>query len=166
MRALTASVWLWAGLALGGCMGPQASHGGSTAEPLAGTAWVLAELNGQPPVAAPAVAPTLTFAADEPRASGNGGCNQFGGPYTQNGASLRFGPLVSTRRACADEAANRQETAFLQALQSTTRFSVSGDQLVLYAGDQPVARLRRSGGQAPRLPAISRESAQADFVKL
>jgi heat shock protein HslJ len=140
-------VWAGAALALGACMGPQAVGGGGAAEPLAGTAWVLAELNGQPPVAAPSDrTPTLTFAADEPRASGNGGCNQFSGPYTQNGASLRFGPLVSTRRACVDEAANRQETAYLRALESTTRFAITNDHLVLYAGDQPVVRLRRSGG--------------------
>lgn len=140
-------VWVGAALALGACMGPRAAGGGGAAEPLAGTAWVLAELNGQPPATAPSDrTPTLAFAADEPRASGNGGCNQFSGPYTQNGASLRLGPLVSTRRACVDEAANRQETAYLRALESTTRFVVSGDLLVLYAADQPVVRLRRSGG--------------------
>lgn len=144
MRSL---VWMGAALALAACMAPQAPGGGGAAEPLAGTSWVLAELNGQPPVAAPDDrTPTLSFGADDLRAGGNGGCNQFSGPYTQNGVSLRFGPLVSTRRACVDEAANRQETAYLRALESTTRFSVSGDQLVLYAADQVVARLRRSGG--------------------
>jgi heat shock protein HslJ len=57
-----------------------------------------------------------------------------------------LGPLASTRRACADEAANRQETKFLRALESTTRSTTSADVLVLYAGDEPVARLGRSGG--------------------
>ncbi|HEU0300538.1 MAG TPA: hypothetical protein VFR37_13805, partial [Longimicrobium sp.] len=63
MRSL---VWMGAALALGACMGPQASGESDAAEPLAGTSWVLAELNGQPPVAAPAVTPTLAFAAGEP----------------------------------------------------------------------------------------------------
>jgi heat shock protein HslJ len=101
----------------------------------------------RPPVAAPNDGvPTLSFAAAEPRASGNGGCNQFGGPYTQNGGLLRFGPLASTRRACVNPAANAQETAYLRALESTTRFAVHDGLLVLYAENQVVARLRRSGG--------------------
>jgi heat shock protein HslJ len=138
-------VWLGAALVLAACMGPpRAGPGG--AEPLGGTAWQLAELNEQPAVVGTGDAvPTLLFAADGARASGSGGCNQFNGPYSQNGALLSFGPLASTRRACVDEAANRQETAYLRALESTTRFSATAEQLVLYAGDQAVARLVRSG---------------------
>lgn len=149
MRSLAVRPRLWpaALLALAACIvGPSAGPGGE-AERLEGTAWRLEELNGRPPVEVPGGgAPTLTFAADEPRASGNGGCNQFGGPYTRARAALRFGALASTRRACVDEAATRQETAYLQALQSITRYAVYDDLLVLYAGDQVVARLRRSGG--------------------
>lgn len=134
------------GLSLAGCMGARLTGGGAGA--LAGTAWTLVEVNGEAAsISGPGdSAPTLTFAADGSRASGNGGCNQFGGPYTQSGPELRFGPLVSTRRACADEAGNRQETAYLRALESTTRATAAGDLLVLYAGDAVVARLRRSDG--------------------
>jgi heat shock protein HslJ len=132
-------------LALAACMGPRVAGAGGEGEPLAGTRWTLAELNGQAPVPGlGAATPTLEFAAGEARASGNGGCNQFSGPYTQDGAALRFGPLVSTRRACADEAANRQETAYLRALESTTRFTATAEMLVLYAGDQAVAQLSRT----------------------
>jgi heat shock protein HslJ len=115
-------------------------------EPLEGTAWRLSELNGQPAVEVGGAAPTLFFAAGEPRASGNGGCNQFNGPYTRDGGSLRFGPLASTRRACVDEAASAQETAYLRALESTTRYSATAERLLLYAGDQVVATLWRSEG--------------------
>lgn len=132
-------------LALAACMGPRVAGAGGEREPLAGTRWTLAQLNGQAPVPGLGDAtPTLEFAAGEPRASGNGGCNQFSGSYTQDGASLRFGPLVSTRRACADEAANRQETAYLRALESTTRFSATAEMLTLYAGDQAVAQFART----------------------
>ena len=142
-------LWLGTALTLAACAGPRGAGPGGSAEPLEGTAWQLADLNGQPPVASQSVpTPTLAFAAEEPRASGNGGCNQFNGPYTREGASLRFGPLVSTRRACGDEAGNRQETAYLRALESTTRFSATSEQLMLYAGDQLVARLWRSEGSA------------------
>lgn len=138
---------LGAAFALTACMGPQRAGPGGTADPLEGTAWRLEDLNGQPAVGLPGDgAPTLTFAADQPRVSGNGGCNQFNGPYTRSGAALRMGPLASTRRACIDEAGNRQETAYLRALESTTRYAVYDDLLVLYARDQVAARLRRSTG--------------------
>ncbi|HEU4453462.1 MAG TPA: META domain-containing protein [Longimicrobium sp.] len=121
-------------LALAVCVPVQAQDA-----PLAGTSWQLVELNGQPPVAG---GPTLTlaFAADGERASGFGGCNQFGGPYTQSGASLRFGALLATQRACLDPALNTQESTYLQALQSTNRYSIEGGQLVLYRGNEVLAR--------------------------
>ena len=126
-----------------------ASGASAQAEPLAGSSWTLTELNGRAPVPAPATVPTLQFDAREARANGNTGCNLYNGPYAQNGDALDFGPLVSTRRACTDEAANRQETAFLQALGATTRFTRAAGVLVLYAGDQAVARFRTRGGGGP-----------------
>ena len=122
---------------------PAQAQGGS--EPLAGTSWRLVELNGQR-VAPGGEALTLQFAADGSSVSGYGGCNQFSGPYTQNGASLQLGPLASTRRACEDPALNTQETAYFQALESTTRYSIERGHLVLYSGDQVVARFVRAGG--------------------
>jgi heat shock protein HslJ len=136
-----------AGLVLAACAAPRGADSGGAPETLAGTSWRLTELNGRTPVLVPGGAPTLEFAAgDEGRASGNGGCNQFTGPYTQNGTSLHFGGLASTRRACADPAATSQEAVYLRALQATTRFSVTEDRMVLFANAEPVARLRRSGG--------------------
>ncbi len=121
---------------------PAQAQGGST--PLAGTSWQLVELNGQPVIGEEPL--TLRFAADEPRVSGYGGCNEFNGPYTQAGASLRFGPLASTRRACLEPASNTQETAYFQGLESTTRYAIEGGQLVLYRGNQVVARFEPSAG--------------------
>ncbi|HEU0014501.1 MAG TPA: META domain-containing protein [Longimicrobium sp.] len=127
---------------LGACLPVQAQGGTS---PLAGTSWRLVELNGQRVVAGGETL-TLVFDAAEPRVSGFGGCNEFFGPYTQSGASLRFGPLASTRRACLDPALNTQETAYLQALESTTRYAIEGGRLVLYKGNQVVARFVPAGG--------------------
>jgi heat shock protein HslJ len=143
-------VWLAVGLVLAACVGTRPAGAGGGSEPLAGTAWRLEELNGQPALTSQNVpTPTLTFAADGSRASGNGGCNQFNGPYTQAGESLRFGPLASTRRACVEPAGNAQETAYLRALESTTRFSATAEQLLLYAGNQLVAQLWRGETQSP-----------------
>jgi heat shock protein HslJ len=147
MGGLRGWVMVAAGVALAACAAPRAAGAGGAPETLAGTSWQLTELNGRTPVLVPGGAPTLQFAAGEDaRASGNGGCNQFSGPYMQDGTSLRFGGLISTRRACADPAATTQEAVYLQALRSTTGFSVSGDRMILYVNAQPVARLRRTGG--------------------
>lgn len=132
-------------VALGACVAGQVQGGSDAPAPLAGTSWRLVELNGRPPVSG-GDAITLSFAADEPRVSGNGGCNLYNGPYTQDGASLRFGPLASTRRACVDPAAGTQETAYLRALESTTRYAVEDGRLVLYSGAQAIARFDPSAG--------------------
>lgn len=140
-------VWVAAAFALMGCAPVQTAAAGGAAEQLAGTSWRLDELGGQRPVPIPGGGVvSLRFSGGEPRVAGYGGCNQFNGSYTQNDASLTFGPLASTRRACVEPRANTQEVTFLRGLESTTRFEIVGDVLVLYAGDQVVARMRRGGG--------------------
>ena len=77
--------------------------------------------------------------------TGNGGCNQFNGPYTIGGQSLRIGPLATTSMAC-EEAATTQENAYLQALQSTTSYELSGNQLIMRdSGGREIARFTRIG---------------------
>ena len=63
------------------------------------------------------------------RVSGDTGCNTFNGPYTISGASITFGPLITTRRACLSDDANRQEQQFLAALAATTTYQLMGDRL-------------------------------------
>lgn len=130
-------------VAFSACMPPQTAGAGEASVALEGTAWRLEELNGQAPV--PGATLTLMFDPSGSRASGNGGCNQFNGPSTQSGASLRLGPLASTRRACTSQAANAQETAYLRALESTTRVGRQGGSLVLYDGSRVVARFQPTG---------------------
>lgn len=78
--------------------------------------------------------PTATFGANG-RVSGNTGCNQYSAPYTLEGFNLKIGPAVSTRRACVNEEANRQEMAFLRALEGVSGFRITGDRLELYGAD-------------------------------
>jgi len=87
--------------------------------------------------------PWLTFAAGTSRVSGNLGCNQTSGPFTTQGSELRFGALISTRMACADDALNRQEAALGGALQATDRYRIRGDTLDLLRGDAVVAAFVR-----------------------
>ncbi|HYY97786.1 MAG TPA: META domain-containing protein [Pyrinomonadaceae bacterium] len=103
---------------------------------LANTRWVLASFGaegGQSPVVEGATI-TLSF-GDDGRASGSGGCNSYGGEYTERGEGLSFGPLASTKRACLDERANRQEQRYLAALGAASRFELSGGRLTIFQGD-------------------------------
>jgi heat shock protein HslJ len=88
--------------------------------------------------------PWLTFAAGPSRVSGNLGRNQTSGPFTTQGSELRFGALISTRMACADDALNRQEAALGGALQATDRYRIRGDTLDLLRGDAVVAAFVRA----------------------
>ena len=110
--------------------------------PLANTYWSLQTLNvNQIPVG---VLQTISFSAAS-TTTGNGGCNQFNGPYVVSGQSLRIGPLGTTSMAC-EEAVAAQEQAYLPALQSTTSFELTGNQLILRDGSgREIARFLRSG---------------------
>ena len=93
---------------------------------------------------------TLRFDADSSRVSGFAGCNGFGGSYTINGDSLRFGPLTSTLMACADGMPLERE--YLAALQATRRYELSTTQLKLFGKSGPVARFSRQIPEPGRRP--------------
>lgn len=63
---------------------------------LAGTAWVLAALDGHP-VPERGGPVVVAFGADG-RMAGLGGVNRFSGPWSLRGDELVAGPLVSTRK--------------------------------------------------------------------
>lgn len=94
---------------------------------LDGTRWTLSEISGSP--AAPGASVTLELA--DGQATGSGGCNQYRAPYTASGTTLAFGPAVSTKRACTEQALNAQETAYFDALGRVASYTVSNDRLVL-----------------------------------
>jgi heat shock protein HslJ len=96
---------------------------------LVGTTWHATGINngnnGVESVAAGSD-PTAIYAEDG-TVSGDAGCNQYNGPAVVDGASIKIGPLISTKRACADEAVSTQEINFLNALQNATTFeSIAG----------------------------------------
>jgi heat shock protein HslJ len=119
-----------------------ASIGRSSARALESREWRLVELRGQPAVPSTGMRQAhLRFSADSMRVSGSGGCNRIAGSYTRDGDRLAFGPILSTRMACADARLNRQETDFLATLQATNRYEISGDTLVLAHDGERLARL-------------------------
>ena len=99
---------------------------------LPGSTWELVAMGGEA-VAGDAV-PTLAF--DEQGAvSGSTGCNTFSGEAAIDGNAVSFGPLVTTRMACADPAANAREEAFLSATERVSAYTVDDQgRLVLQGG--------------------------------
>lgn len=114
-----------------------AASTGST--PLEGTTWHLAEVGGQPVPATEAPSrPSMRLTANGRKVQGSAGCNRMMGSYELNGASLKFGPIMSTKMACP---AMDTEQAFLKALESTSRYEINGSSLTLYGPDGALARL-------------------------
>ena len=100
---------------------------------LTGPAWqVLSVSNGRGALASVVSGTQLdaTF-GENGIVGGSTGCNTYRGLYTVTGATIAFGSLVSTRRACPSEEATAQEQAFLAALGASTRFELRGDRLTL-----------------------------------
>ena len=126
-------------VSLGGCAGSV-----SLDEPLEGTPWRLVQIDGQSVAGAanPQAEPRVQFDAGTQRMSGSGGCNAISGNYRRSGSVLRIGPVMSTRRACADAGFNALETRFVAVLENTSGYNIRGAQLTLMdARSMPLAVL-------------------------
>jgi heat shock protein HslJ len=119
---------------------PAAPAPAAPAAALEGTEWRLVDIGGQPSAAGADSTrhPGFTLLAEGRKVQGSAGCNRMTGTYQLDGQKLKFGPLATTRMACP---AMQTETAFLKALEATTRYEVSGSSLTLYGADTAVARL-------------------------
>jgi heat shock protein HslJ len=125
------------GLGLAGCATASSAH-----DTLWGTAWRLENLAGAGVL--DRVEATLAF-PETGRAAGNGSCNRFFGSVEIAGDSIGFGPLGSTRMACA-EPVSLQEAKYLAALQAAERFALAGPTLLIYSKgiEQPLRFARAS----------------------
>jgi heat shock protein HslJ len=94
---------------------------------LTGTTWRAATIVGRPVI--DSSASTITFEADG-RVHGGGGCNRYFGAATIAGEQVSFGPIGSTRMACAP-ALMDQEARFFRALESAQRWSLDERGLLL-----------------------------------
>lgn len=71
------------------------------------------------------------------RVSGNTGCNGMGGNYSLEGIDeIHFSQMLSTKMACMDVP---YESEYLQVLEQTDRYSLSGDTLELKGADKTLA---------------------------
>jgi len=103
------------------------------ADAIAATQWQLVSF-GAVGAETPVLPTTsLTLAFDEHgQASGQGGCNSFGGGYKADSQTITFEALAQTLRACVDDSANQQEAKYMDALQSAGRYELSGGQLTIF----------------------------------
>jgi heat shock protein HslJ len=120
-------------------------------EELAGTSWIVAELDDAPVVSVEADGDgpdwpplSLEFTKNGQQASGHSGVNRFMGRCTQNEASLVFGPLAMTRRA-GPAGQMALERRYTQVLSSVVGWRQDGEQLVLVTpGSKRAAVLTRA----------------------
>ena len=135
-----------AGLMVSGCLAMLvaacAGPGGATsggAKPLVGTQWMAQTIGGREA----SVVPPSTVSFDGQRITGSGGCNSFNGTIGYAGDQLAVGPLATTRMMCPPEVM-KQEAAFLQALQTAQRFTMTEWLLTLFdpSGNQAMTLTR------------------------
>lgn len=107
---------------------------------LAGSSWVLEDLNGERAIADVRV--TLDFAAAG-KASGNGSCNHYFATVEVSGESIRFGAVGATRMACAT-AISLQEIKYFDALEAATRYEIEGNELSIYGSSRRPLRFARA----------------------
>ena len=114
--------------------------GASSKGELAGTSWVLEDLNGDRAIADARV--TLDFSA-QGKATGNGSCNRYFATVDIAGTSIRFGAVGATRMACATPI-SLQEIKFFEALESSDRFEIAGNSLSIYGSARRPLRFSRA----------------------
>ena len=115
--------------------------GQSSDRPLLETRWDLQQLVTGDIAYTGTEVPHLRFEAE--RVTGKDGCNNFFGPYRQENDSLKFGLLASTRMAC--QQLEGFDVMFQKMLVMTTRYSISGSRLELFADDRLLASFVAAG---------------------
>jgi heat shock protein HslJ len=101
--------------------------------------WVLVALGTQSAPAGRDHQPaTLRLEASTSRAVGFAGCNRFSASYTLAGDSLRFGPALATKMACAE--GDDLERGYLSALPVVATYEATDSTLILNGPAGPVAR--------------------------
>lgn len=117
-----------------------------TSPTITGTLWQLIAYNNGREAVTSIIAGThitVTFDANG-GLTGFAGCNNYMANYTLTQGTLSIGPGVSTRKFCAQpEGLMAQETAYLQALETTAAYTITGNTLTLKtASGATVAQFR------------------------
>lgn len=95
------------------------------AHPFETTVWQIPGANDPRPI-------TLQFDHAQQRVSGFSGCNRFSGTYTLDQNQIHFGPIMSTKMACAESHRQATEQTFLDALSRVDSYLHETNSLTLY----------------------------------
>jgi len=102
---------------------------------LAGSTWKVTNYNNNRQAIVGVIGePDITMSFGNGKVSGSAGCNEFHASYATQGNGIRFGPVATTRRACA-EPLMTQEQEFLAALASAVSWRIDGNVLDLHRAD-------------------------------
>ncbi len=118
--------WGWAMAAAAMLAAAPMARAAETVMSLAGSEWGFASEQG----------PHQRFVrfAEEGLLSGHGGCNHFGGGYTQTDAALTIDGLISTRMACAPDLMTAED-GFLRALEASHHVEATHTALKIFGAD-------------------------------
>lgn len=96
------------------------------------TAWQMIGINnGKGGVVSSAQTGKASLQFINGKLQGNSGCNSLTASYQLNGMELTIGPVISTRKFCAENDLMVQEQQLLQALTQVTRYEIRANQLRL-----------------------------------
>lgn len=109
--------------------------------------WLLSAIapSGQPESAWAASGITAQFDVWGDRLSGFAGCNNYSAALSVAGDQITVSPPVSTRKACASEAAMALEREFLERIARASAFAVTDDRLELSLSDGSGMTFRAAG---------------------
>jgi putative lipoprotein len=107
---------------------------------LVGTAWVLTEIRGGPPLGSA----EITLVVDEVSAGGWSGCNHYGGAPSVTDDSFRLDDIVATAMACEDARLMDQESDYLSLLGQTSSWEIEGSALTLRTADGATLAFREN----------------------
>jgi heat shock protein HslJ len=93
--------------------------------------WMLETIGGKE-VSKNGATAFISFDAAKHSAGGDTSCNAFGGTYSVNGDKLAITDVIATMRACVEDDRMTIEREFLDGLQKTNRYLISGEKLTLY----------------------------------
>ena len=108
-----------------------------------GTKWRLVEVSGAPvsPLAGEKQ-PHILFDPAQKKVTGFAGCNNFFAGYEIDGASLKFGPVGSTRMSCPDLEMSL-ETEVFKALDKTRAWEIRDGRLLLLDDGNVLSRFTK-----------------------
>jgi heat shock protein HslJ/uncharacterized membrane protein len=106
--------------------------------------WVLTDFEGSPVTASGAgrEVPRLEISLSEGRVTGTTGCNRLSGSIKADTRQLLFGPLVTTKMACLDNA-NQLESKFLNELSHLLTYQTGNGKLTLFRINKSIMTFKK-----------------------